>query len=178
MKTSRTDRRSKRVPAKHQLFLTVPGPGETPVAKEVVLTLELSRHGARVRGRCPLEPGWNGVLAELRSLRKAPFRVAWQAQSLGAKGYLDTGLEFLEDSEFWGETFPKPEAEPIPAAIKDAAISPEKLLQELSKLPVFQAQERGRFLETVWCSLVEQLEERKVFTRAELVACLREIGQL
>ena len=97
MKTSRTDRRSKRVPATHRLFLTIPSPGGTKVVKEVVSTLELSRHGARVRGQCPLEPGWNGVLAELRSLRKANFRVAWQAQSPGAKGYLDTGLEFLED---------------------------------------------------------------------------------
>ena len=35
-----------------------------------------------------------------------------------------------------------------------------------------------RFWEGIWSGLVEQLEERQVFTRAELVAYLRKIGQL
>jgi hypothetical protein len=33
----------------------------------------------------------------------------------------------------------------------------------------------GRFLVTAWCGLVEQLEERKVVTRAELAASIRTI---
>ena len=32
-------------------------------------------------------------------------------------------------------------------------------------------------LEAAWCNLIEQLEERKVFSRAELLASLRNIGQ-
>ena len=179
MNTSRKDRRSKRIPAKHRLMLTILNTSGTAVVKEIVITVEVSRHGARIRGRRPLQTGWKGVLAELSSLRKAPFRVAWQAKASDATGYLDSGVEFLEDAEFWVERFSKPDPEPVPPAkVEQAPVSMEKLLEELSELSAFQGQEKGRVLEGILCGLVEQLEERKIFTRAELVACLRKVGQL
>src|SRR5690242_1404112 len=124
-KSSRTLRRSKRIQGKHNLLMTILGPEENELAKEIVSTVELSRYGARVRGRKPVDSGSSGVLVELRSLRKAPFRVAWQANA-GDKDYLDTGLEFTEDCNFWAEEFS--EAKKVDASGK---VSAQELLQHV-----------------------------------------------
>jgi hypothetical protein len=179
MKTLRKERRSKRLPAKHILMLTILGPSGNEVVKEVVKTVELSRHGARIRGRRALEPDWRGVLLELKSLRQAPFRVAWQDKAPAGQGYLDTGVEFLGDFEFWEQTFSNENKEPVHAiTIQNDVVSPKELLQELLDSPAFEARESGRLLKEIWCGLVEQLEERNFFTRAELVASLRKIAEL
>jgi hypothetical protein len=193
--TSAKQRRSKRASAKNSLMLTIHGPEGEEVVKEIVTTIELSLHGARVRGLRTLQPGWRGVLVELRSLRQAPFQVAWQTKAAAGKGYLDTGVELLEELDFWKEMFSNASTEQVPGgAVEKNALSPEELLQEMVQWPVFQSQpgsptnaasvgvepgveESREFLHAVWCALVEQLEERKVFTRAELVAGLRKIAQ-
>ena len=120
-----------------------------------------------------------GVLLDLHSMRKAPFRVAWQEQASAGKAYIDSGVEFVSDTDFWGEAFPAPKA--IPPKERETVVnplSPRELLQEAFQASAFQPPEHGRFLEQVWCGLVEQLEEGGIFTRAELVAYLRKIGQL
>jgi hypothetical protein len=186
MKTTQKKRRSKRVSAAHRLMLKILGADGGDVVKEVVTTVELSRHGARLRGRRALTLDARGLLVQLRSGEQIPFRVAWQIKAPAGQGYLDTGVEFLEDSDFWKQTFSREET--APAAAEEAAtplrklppekLLPEKLLEDLLQSPAFQDRESGLFLEGVWCGLVEQLEERHVFTRAELVASLRAIGPL
>jgi len=121
------------------------------------------------------------VLLELRSLRKAPFRVAWQEKAPAGKEseYLESGVEFTSETDLWAEAFSSSKAKP--AGHRSTAknpLSPKELLEEALQASAFQPQQRERFLEHVWSGLVEQLEESGVFTRAELVAYLRKIGQV
>ena len=90
-----------------------------------------------------------------------------------------TGLEVANAFGFWGIRFSNPEPEPPAAdiAVEAPIVTPEDLLEELGESPQLQSLEGQRVLEAVWCGLVEQLEERKVFTRAELVASIRKIAQ-
>lgn len=173
-KSPRTLRRSKRIRSKHNVMMTMLGPNQTELSKEIVSTVELSQHGARVRGRKVLKPGSAGVLVELRTLRKAPFQVAWQSKA-GEKDYLDSGLEFTSNFDFWTEEFPDAGTNAAAAAEK---MTPHELLREALKIADTPSQESEQFWEGVWCGLVEQLEERKVITRAELVTHLRRIGEL
>ena len=190
MKPSRKDRRSKRVPVAHRLLLTILGPTGTEIAKEIVTTVEVSAHGARVRGIRTFRPGSEGLLTQLGSGQQAPFRVAWQTRAASDPKFLDTGVELLSELDFWGVAFSAPTAEPkaepapatpvaapVAAPIESPRISPQALLDELEKTPQPAGEHRARMLEAVWCHLIEQLEERKVFSRDELLASLRSIGQ-
>ena len=179
MKKSSKKRRSDRQPAAVRLLLTILGPSGAAVLKEVITTVEVSQYGARLRGRRPMEVGWQGVLIQLSSGRQAPFRVAWQIPVPDHPGYLDTGVELMPNLDFWGRRFsPVPEPAPMEIVLEDATVSPAELLQALSpKSPEPGDAQAEQLLETVWCGLVEQLEERNVFTRAELVASIRKIAQ-
>lgn len=180
MRTSRKDRRSERVPATHRLMLTILGPSGAEVLKEIVTTVEISQHGARLRGRRTLQTNWQGILVQLSSGRQASFRVVWQTKPASALEYMESGVELLANFSFWERTFSNPDAEPAAAeiVIETATVGPEELLQQLCQSPGFQAQDRERVLEAVWCGLIEQLEERHVITRPELVASIRKIGRL
>lgn len=177
MRTSKKDRRSERVPVVHRLMLTVLGVSGAEILKEIVNTIEISQHGTRIRGRRTLQTNWQGTLIQLSSGRQTPCRVVWQTKSASDPAYSEAGLEILATFNFWGQTFTNPDAEPVAAeiVIENAAVSPEELLREFRKVSPTLASER--VLETVWCGLVEQLEERRVFTRGELVASIRKIGQ-
>ncbi len=67
MKPSRKDRRSKRIPAAHRLLLTILSPTGSEIAKEIVTTVEVSSHGARVRGIRTFRPDSQGLLTQLGS---------------------------------------------------------------------------------------------------------------
>jgi hypothetical protein len=177
MRTSRKDRRSERVPATVRLILSVLGPSGAAVLKEIVTTVDVSQHGARIRGRRTLQKDWRGVLTQVSSGRSVPFRVLWQTKPTSGGEYLEAGVEILTGINFWGRTFSNPDAQPVPSSItiENAAMSPEELLQALRKQLAFQSPEGGQLLERIWCGLVQQLEERNVFTRAELVSTLRKI---
>lgn len=180
MRTSRKDRRSERVPATHRLMLGILGPSGAEFLKEIVTTVEVSQHGALIHGHRTFQTNWRGTLLQLSSGRQVPFRVVWQIKPPTGGEYLETGVEILADFNFWGLAFSNPDAEPVPATItiENDAVSPEELLQALRKWSAFQPPEAGRLLETIWCGLVQQLEEHNVFTRAELVSTLRKISQL
>ena len=75
-------------------------------------TVEVSLHGARVRGIRTFRPDSQGLLTLLSSGQQAPVRIAWQAKAASNPKYLDTGVEFLSAFDFWGMTFSEPEAEP------------------------------------------------------------------
>ena len=178
MKKPAKKRRSDRQLAAVRLLLTILGPSGASVMKEVITTVEISQYGARLRGRRRMEVGWQGVLIQLSSGQQAPFRVAWQIPSPDHSAYLDTGVELMPHLDFWGRTFsPAPEPPSMEVVLEDATLSPAELLQALSpKSPEPGEAKTEQFLETVWCGLVEQLEERNVFTRAELVAAIRKIA--
>ena len=184
MKPSRKDRRSKRIPAAHRLLLTILSPTGSEIAKEIVTTVEVSLHGARVWGIRTFRPDSQGLLTLLSSGQQAPVRIAWQPKAASNPKYFDTGVEFLSAFDFWGMTFSEPAAEPALRVAPRAAtpnepppISPQGLLDELEKASQPAGDHRTRTLEAAWCSLIDQLEERNVFSRDELLASLRTIGQ-
>ena len=76
-------------------------------------------------------------------------------------------------------TFSEPAAELAPGAAPVALppISPQKLLEDLQKTAQHADDQGARTLEAAWCGLIDQLEERKVFSRDELLASLRTIRE-
>ena len=173
---SRKDRRSKRIPASHRLLLTILGPTGLEVSKEIVTTMEVSLHGARVRGIRTFRPDSQGVLTQLSSGQTAPVRVAWQAKAASNPKFLDTGVEFLSAFDFWGMEISDPAAASAPA--ERPPVSPQELLEELDKTSQSpDGNQRARTLEAAWCGLIDQLEERKLLSRDELLASLRTISR-
>jgi hypothetical protein len=179
MKGTRKDRRSRRVPAIHRMLLTILGPNGSEIAKEIVSTVELSRFGARLRGRRSFRPEAEGLLTLLRSGRQARVRVVWQSKTTDSSGYMDTGVEILSGFDYWGAAFA--EVDPAEAAAPESgagsaersALAIQDVLTELA--------DRGpneRNLETLWSVLIENLEGRKVITRDDLIAAIRNIAKL
>jgi len=179
MRTSKKDRRSDRIPAVHRLMLTIIGPTGAEMQKEIVTTVEVSQHGARIRGRRTLQVNWQGNFIQLTSGRQAPVRIAWQVKPSPEADYYESGVELLGNFNFWAREFTAGDLEGAESSvtIESATVSPEELLQEMRKASAFKAAQSGTLLEVLWCGLVEQLEERKVFTRQELAASVRKISQ-
>jgi hypothetical protein len=189
MKTENKNRRSARIPAKHNIMLMVEGAEGQSLAKEVVTTVRISRHGAQLLGRNPLRENSTGKVAHLSTCRQAPFRIAWQAPSTEKPGFHEIGIEFEDLSDFWGGTFPGSDpaqpamanpsinsqlasAEPLAAAA--SRLSSSDILQQLRTIP---ASKEGREItDAIWCGLIEQLEERRVISRNELISSLRKVG--
>jgi len=179
MRTSKKNRRSERVPIGQRLLLTILGPSGAEILREIVNTVEVSQHGARIRGRRTLQPNWKGNIVHLISGRQAPVRVVRQVKPEASAEFLESGLEILADFNFWNRAFANPDAEPDPVeiAIEDASIPAEEMLQRLKKSGAFQALSNEKVLETVWSGLVDQLEERNLLTRKELVEAIRKIAR-
>src|ERR1019366_10189315 len=105
MRKSKMDRRSERVLVVHRLLLTIFSPGGAELLKEIVTTLDISKHGARVRGRRTLQENWKGTLTHLSSDRQVPCRVSWQSKSNTDGEYFESGIEILADFDFWDSCF-------------------------------------------------------------------------
>ena len=174
-----SDHPTERIPVFQRLQLTILGPQKQVVLKEIVTTIDVSENGARVKGQRTLQQNWRGTLLHLSSGRQIPCRVLWQARRSTEGEFWETGLEVVDTFGFWGVRFSNPEPEPPAAdiAVEEPIVTPEALLEGLGESPQLQSLEGQRVLEAVWCGLVEQLEERKVFTRAELVASIHKIAQ-
>jgi hypothetical protein len=179
MTAKQSGRRSNRVQSAHRLLLTVLGPGGNEVAKEIVTSIELSRHGARVRGYRKLPRDAQGVLTLLTSGRQANVRIAWQQKAESDPNMMDTGLELLSGFDFWGLTFRDPNAKAAAAGAsqRSKTLQPIDLLDELQKAFAGSGSGRTDALETVWCGLIEQLEAHKIIRRDELIAAIRSIAQ-
>ena len=179
----RKNRRSKRVPAAHRMLLTIINASGAEIAKEIVSTIEISQHGARVRGRRLLRANSEGLLTQLSSGRQARVRIAWQRPADAQAGLLDSGVELLNGFDYWNVSFVDPppqeqaavnEAPPATVAAASAeAIPPQELIEALAK----EAADRPQVLETVWCALVEQLEAGQAVSRADLAAAIRSLAQ-
>jgi hypothetical protein len=183
MKASNKSRRSPRIPARHNVMLIVDGAEGASTSKEVVTTVHISQHGAHLVARRRLNESSKGKVAHLSTCRQAAFRIAWQAASTSQPGYHDIGIEFEGLTDFWGTTYEEAKSterstQPTPsedvARASNAATSTAEVLDLLRTVP--SSPEGRDITDALWCGLVAQLEERRVITRAELIASLREIG--
>ena len=174
---TRANRRSKRLPAAHRMLLTIIGPSGSEIAKEIVSTVEISQHGARVRGRRILRTNAEGLLTQLSSGRQARVRVAWQRPAGSHAGYLDSGVELLNGFDYWGVTFVDPP--PAEDSAEESSLSAASLqilgAQELMEALATEAGSRPETLESVWCALIELLETREIISRADLVEAIRSL---
>ena len=201
MKSEIKNRRSKRIPARHNIMLAVEGKDDSGKATEVVTTMLISRHGAQLIGRRPMDENTKGKVTHLSTCRQAPFRIVWQTPSSTKPGYHETGIEFEESTDFWGTNFEEMRiqnsmdtaarpaagtavektidqpveqaAESAAAASRDGASSSE-VLEQLRTIP--SSSDGREITDAIWCGLIEHLEERRVISRTELIASLRKVG--
>jgi hypothetical protein len=164
------------------MLLTIVNTSGGEIAKEIVSTVEISQHGARVRGRRLLRRDWEGLLTQLSSGRQAKIRVVWQRPSEAQSGLLDSGVELLSGFDYWGVSFADPLAEA--ASNEDATGAPagakvsleSSTAQELIDTLAAEVANRPQVLEAVWCALVEQLEARQAISRADLISAIRSLA--
>ena len=183
MKGTNKDRRSERIPAVHKMMLVV-ADGDVTISKEVVATVLISQYGAQVRGRRAVNLAATGLVMNLSSCRQAKIRIAWHLPSTSHPGYFDTGIEFLDTADFWGCKFSEYRPVMIAANAKlekpsantavPAELTPRKLLDHLRMAG--SSPKASNLNEKLWCELVEQLEQRGVFTRTEMISTLKRLG--
>jgi len=192
-------RRSKRISKSERVMLDITNPA--PV-QDIVVTLEVSAHGAKVLARRSMQKEARGTAMFIAAGRQVPCRIAWQRQA-GPDGRMETGLEIYANGNFWGldlagsevavEPSPLPPAlkvsisVPAPAAKPSAATHPSHASHPA--IPATKSASMQAMLETIggnrsaslpidlWCMLVDNLEAKGVFSRAELIAMLKKIGQ-
>lgn len=189
MKDTNKNRRSPRIAARHNIMLMVEAQPDGQPSKEVVTTMHISRHGAHLIGRRAISENSRGRLAHLTTCKQAPFRIAWQAPSKARPGFHEMGIEFEEMSDFWGASFaasdkssPAASAEAegpsVPKTNSSASGNEETargaILDQLRAVP--PGPDGREITDAIWCGLVEQLEERRVISRGELIASLRKVG--
>ncbi len=179
-------RRTPRVSKSERIMLNITSP--VPV-QEMVSTLLVSKNGAKVLSKRRLIPESRGTALFISAGREVPCRVAWQAAP-GPDGQMETGLEILSASEFWGAAEPGP-AEPGAARAPTAApntmpdvprgTSPVAAAAPLSPLELLEKFRRESdpesFSVELWSGLVDALEAKGVFTRDELIGMLRKLGR-
>jgi hypothetical protein len=196
-------RRSKRISKSERVMLDITNPG--PV-QDIVVTLEVSAHGAKVLARRSMEKEARGTAMFITAGRQVPCRIAWQ-RAAGPDGRMETGLEIYATGNFWGLDLAGSEvavevepSKPLPPALKvsvsvpAAAAKPSAAASRPSHathaaIPAAKPSSTQAMLEALggnrsaslpidlWCMLVDNLEAKGVFSRAELIAMLKKIGQ-
>jgi hypothetical protein len=224
-------RRSKRVTKSERVMLNLTDPA--PI-QDIVVTLEVSAHGAKVLARRHMQADARGTAMFIAAGRQVPCRIAWQRQP-GPDGRMETGVEIYSNGNFWGLDLAGSEVEPepsqpqlppalkalspaastashhsshaghsshtshqTPAALKPTAAAPAPVTKPAAPpaptaastaAAVEQATTVQAMLEALggsksaslpidlWCTLVDNLEAKGVFSRAELIAMLKKIGQ-
>ncbi len=185
MKASNKNRRSERIPARHNLMLVVEDHTGGTAAKEIVSTVHISRHGAHLRSRRPLDGSSKGNVMNLSSCRQTPFRIAWHLPSDSHPGYHESGIEFVESIDFWGRDFSghrqgAASAEDVMGTRtggleNSSAANPRELLDQL--LQAGDTPKGHELTAALWCGLIKQLEERRVFTRTDLISALKKLSR-
>jgi hypothetical protein len=181
-------RRSKRVSKSERVMLDITDPA--PTVQDIVVTLEVSEHGAKVLARRHLLKEARGMAMFIAAGRKVPCRIAWQ-RAPGPDGRMETGLEIYANGNFWGldlagsEVEPEPE-KPLPAALRPVsstpstpAATPAREVSATMKM-ILEALSQNKSASLpidLWCLLVDNLEAKGVFSRAELIAMLKKIGK-
>src|ERR1017187_6055433 len=122
-------RRSKRIAKSERVLVSIADPS---TVQDVVVTLEVSQHGAKALARRRFIADSRGTALFIAIGREVPCRVAWQ-RAPGADGRMEMGLEIYANSNFWGldlegseldpepSPLPPPKAATMPATLKQAA---------------------------------------------------------
>jgi hypothetical protein len=192
-------RRSKRISKSERVMLDITDPA--PV-QDIVVTLEVSANGAKVLARRHFQKESKGTAMFIAAGRKVPCRIAWQ-RAPGPDGRMETGLEIYSNGNFWGldlagsEVEPDP-PKPLPAALRasEPAAKPSgrsssgshpvvsapaaKKEPSATMKAIIEALGNNRSASLpidLWCLLVDNLEAKGVFSRAELIAMLKKIGK-
>jgi hypothetical protein len=168
-------RRSKRVAKSERVMVSITDP---PPVQDVVVTLEVSQHGAKVLARRHFLADSRGTAMFIATGREVPCRVAWQ-RSPGAEGRMETGLEIYSNSNFWGLDLEGSELEPDPPPPKPAAATPKAAAPPsvAAMVDALESKNSATLSIDLWCALVDNLEAKGVFSRAELIAMLKKLGQ-
>src|SRR5258708_3034738 len=167
-------RRSKRVSKSERVMLNIVEP---TAIQDIVVTLEVSEHGAKVLARRHLKPDSRGTAVFIATGRQVPCRVAWQREP-GPEGRMETGLEIYATSNFWGLDLHGSEVDPEPEPVAAAVAAPSKpASSSVSALGDAMGTSKGSMPIDVWCALVDNLEAKGVFTRVELAAMLKKISE-
>ncbi len=161
---------------------------EPKQVQDIVVTLEVSAHGAKVLARRTFEKESRGTAMFIAAGRKVPCRVAWQRKP-GPDGRMETGLEIYSNANFWGLDLAGSEVEPEPAealpptppsGVKLGTLPASAREQPVTIRALVEALGSNRSASLpidLWCLLVDNLEAKGVFSRAELIAMLKKIGQ-
>jgi len=172
-------RRSKRVSKSERVMVSITDPA--PV-QDVVVTLEVSQHGAKVLARRHFPKDSRGTATFIATGREVPCRVAWQ-RAPGTEGRMETGLEIYSNSNFWGLDLEGSELEPealpqsLTAAVPRAAAAKAAASSVAAMVDALGSKNSATLSIDLWCALVDNLEAKGVFTRAELTAMLRKLQE-
>jgi hypothetical protein len=172
-------RRSKRVSKSERVMVSITDP--SPV-QDVVVTLEVSQHGAKVLARRHFVTDSRGTAMFIATGREVPCRVAWQ-RAPGAEGRMETGLEIYANGNFWGLDLEGSELEPellphaLTAAAPKAAAGKVAASSVATMVDALGSKNAATLSIELWCALVDNLEAKGVFTRAELAAMLRKLQE-
>ena len=172
-------RRSKRISKSERVMLSITEP---TAVQDVVVTLEVSQHGAKVLARRHFKAESRGTATFIANGRAVPCRVAWQ-RAPGAEGRMETGLEIYSNSNFWGldlegsEVDPEPEPPPPSAKAMPAALKPATPTSVAALVDALESKNSASLSVDLWCALVDSLESKGVFTRSELIAMLKKLQE-
>lgn len=191
-------RRSKRISKSERVMLDITNP--KPV-QDIVVTLEVSANGAKVLARRHMEKEARGTAMFIAAGRQVPCRIAWQ-RAPGPDGRMETGLEIYANGNFWGLDLEGSEVEitmdqskPLPLSLRAPAFGPAPAKPLAATPPphgvagkaqpanmhamiaALGANRSASLPIDLWCMLVDNLEAKGVFSRAELIAMLKKIGQ-
>ncbi len=166
-------RRSKRVSKSERVMLNIVTP--SPV-QDIVVTLEVSAHGAKVLARRHLEVDSRGTATFIAVGRQVPCRVAWQRPP-GPEGRMETGLEIYSQTNFWGLDLEGSEIEPAPIAPPPPRVSKENVETIGELVETMKASASPTLSIDLWCVLVDTLETKGVFSRTELIAMLKKLAK-
>jgi hypothetical protein len=91
---------------------------------------------------------------------------------------METGLEIYSNSNFWGLELDGSELEPDPPPSPPATAPKPAALASVANMVDGLASKNSATLSIdLWCTLVDNLESKGVFTRAELTAMLKKLQE-
>lgn len=173
------NRRSERVDTRQRMLLEI----LHPVAiKEIIITEEVSWHGAKVLARRKIPKDSRGLLHVVPSGRQVPCRVVWQKSELDEEGRMWTGIEIYSPSNFWelsfqGAEFPDPLS--VPAAVSSGQAAAEPALDAAALFAAMTGErtDPSSSLLILWSGLIQALQDRGIFTRQDLITTLRKMAK-
>lgn len=173
------NRRSERVDTRQRMMLEI----VHPVAlKEIIITEEVSWHGAKVLARRKIPKESRGLLHMVPSGRQVPCRVVWQKSELDGDGRMSTGIEIYPTTNFWGLSFQGaefPDPLSVPAAVPGGPAGGEPARDAAAILASMTGEraDPSSSLLVLWSGLVQALQDRGIFTRQDLITTLQKMAK-